>query len=102
MRTPAPFAVALLVLAVLAPATGCARKSVPAPTTPLVEQGRQSYAKYCATCHGPAGNGYAADNAPSLRSLTFLDSASDAFIRAGISRGRSGTAMAAFANILGG
>jgi len=97
-----PVVSALLLLAVLVPAVGCARKSVPARTMPLVEQGRQSYAKYCATCHGPAASGYAADNAPSLRSTTFLESASDAFIRAGISRGRPGTAMAAFANILGG
>ena len=103
MRPSVVFALArFMLLAVLASASGCVRKSVPAPATPLVEQGRQSYAKYCATCHGPAASGYAADNAPSLRSTTFLESASDAFIRAGISRGRPGTAMAAFANILGG
>jgi cytochrome c oxidase cbb3-type subunit 3/ubiquinol-cytochrome c reductase cytochrome c subunit len=104
MRPPSVlgFAVAFIVLAALAPATGCARKvSVPAPS-PLVEQGRQAYAKFCATCHGPAANGYAADNAPSLRSSTFLESASDSFISAGISRGRPGTAMAAFATVLGG
>ena len=103
MRAPVVFAFAVVV--VLAPATGCARKSLPTPTpapTPLVEKGRQVYAKFCATCHGPAANGYAADNSPSLRASTFLKSASDEFIRAGISRGRPGTAMAAFANILGG
>jgi len=105
MRLPVVFAfpVGFVALAALAPATGCARKSAPAPSPlPLVEKGRQSYARYCATCHGPAANGYIADNAPSLRSVTFLESASDDFIRAGISRGRPGTAMAAFANTLGG
>ncbi len=75
MRLPVVFAFATL--AALAPATGCARKSAQPPPSPLVEKGRQSYAKYCATCHGPAANGYIADNAPSLRSVTFLASASD-------------------------
>jgi cytochrome c oxidase cbb3-type subunit 3/ubiquinol-cytochrome c reductase cytochrome c subunit len=91
----------LLILALVA--GGCARKVASAPAqVPVVEQGRQAYGKFCATCHGPAANGYAADNAPSLRSLTFLSSASDAFLRAGIIRGRPGTAMAAFGRGLGG
>jgi len=81
--------------------SGCARKNTTA-TVPLVAQGRQTYARLCATCHGPAANGYAADNSPSLRSPTFLASASDAFLRAGIARGRPGTAMAAFGRALGG
>jgi cytochrome c oxidase cbb3-type subunit 3 len=103
MRLPVVFALAVgfVALAALTPATGCARKPAP-PPSPLVEKGRQSYARYCATCHGPAANGYIADNAPSLRAVTFLESASDDFIRAGISRGRPGTAMAAFARALGG
>jgi cytochrome c oxidase cbb3-type subunit 3/ubiquinol-cytochrome c reductase cytochrome c subunit len=99
MRSPLVFALA--VVAALVPATSCARKSEPAPS-PVVEKGRQAYAKYCATCHGPTAGGYVADNAPSLRAITFLESASDDFIRAGISRGRPGTAMAAFASSLGG
>jgi cytochrome c oxidase cbb3-type subunit III len=105
MRSPVVFAFAVLpvltVLAALAPGTGCARQPDPAPS-PVAEKGRQVYAKYCATCHGPAANGYVADNAPSLRAVTFLESASDDFIRAGISRGRPGTAMAAFASVFGG
>ena len=99
MRSPLVFALA--VVASLVPATSCACKSEPAPS-PVVEKGRQAYAKYCATCHGPTAGGYVADNAPSLRAITFLESASDDFIRAGISRGRPGTAMAAFASSLGG
>jgi cytochrome c oxidase cbb3-type subunit III len=82
---------------------GCARAVAPAPAPlPPVARGRQVYAKLCATCHGVAGNGYAADNAPSLRSPTFLASASEAFLRAAIQRGRPGTAMAAFSSALGG
>ena len=94
--------IAVLILALSA--GGCARKAAAPTSTPLtlVEQGRKAYATYCATCHGPEANGYKADNAPSLRSPTFLASASDAFITAGITRGRPGTAMAAFGRGLGG
>jgi cytochrome c oxidase cbb3-type subunit 3 len=80
---------------------GCARRKA-APESPVVARGRVAYAKFCATCHGVAANGYVADNAPSLRSPTFLGSASDAFLRAGIARGRPGTAMAGFGRLLGG
>jgi mono/diheme cytochrome c family protein/rhodanese-related sulfurtransferase len=73
--------------------------SAPAPTT---ERGRTLYAQLCATCHGPAGNGYASDNAPSLRTTTFLASATDAFLRDAITRGRPGTAMPAYGQGLGG
>ena len=67
-----------------------------------MQQGRVHYAKYCATCHGESAAGYVADNAPSLRSTTFLASASDDFLRAGITRGRPGTAMAGFGRSVGG
>ncbi|MGA1129695.1 MAG: hypothetical protein ACO3XN_06480, partial [Chthoniobacterales bacterium] len=46
--------------------------------------------------------GYAADNAPSLVTRTFLETASDAFLRDAIGRGRPGTAMAGFAAEVGG
>jgi cytochrome c oxidase cbb3-type subunit III len=81
-------------------AAGCARKTRAAASP--VEKGRQHYAKLCATCHGPAANGYAADNAPSLRSPTFLASATDEFLRAGITRGRPGTSMAGYGRLVGG
>jgi cytochrome c oxidase cbb3-type subunit 3/ubiquinol-cytochrome c reductase cytochrome c subunit len=80
----------------------CARKPAPAPPRPPVEKGRQLYATLCATCHGPQGNGYTSDNAPSLRTATFLASATDAFVNAAVTRGRPGTAMAAFGRALGG
>jgi cytochrome c oxidase cbb3-type subunit 3/ubiquinol-cytochrome c reductase cytochrome c subunit len=91
----------VLVLVLALAASGCARKSVKPPAA-VVAEGRKTYGKFCATCHGPEGSGYAADNSPSLRSATFLSSASDAFLRAGITRGRPGTAMAAFGRALGG
>jgi cytochrome c oxidase cbb3-type subunit 3/ubiquinol-cytochrome c reductase cytochrome c subunit len=80
---------------------GCGGRTQAAPN-PLVEKGKATYARLCATCHGPAGNGYVADNAPSLRSQTFLESATDEFIAAGITRGRPGTAMAAYGRAYGG
>src|SRR4051812_18188981 len=95
------FAVLLLALVGGCAIGGCARKTQAAPS-PAIEKGRQTYVKLCATCHGPAGNGYPADNAPSLRSATFLASATDAFLAAAITRGRPGTAMAAYGRAYGG
>jgi cytochrome c oxidase cbb3-type subunit 3 len=89
----------LLILALWA--GGCARRTVSAAST-VVDQGRQVYTKFCVTCHGVGANGYAADNAPSLRNPTFLATASDAFLRAGITRGRPGTAMAGYGRDVGG
>jgi cytochrome c oxidase cbb3-type subunit 3 len=91
-----------LILLVTLLVVGCAKPAETRNPVVSVEKGRQVYVKLCATCHGPAGNGYAADNAPSLRSLTFLASATDTFLNAGITRGRPGTAMGAFGRELGG
>ena len=46
--------------------------------------------------------GYAADNAPSLVSPTFRETAGDAFLRSAIERGRAGTAMAGYGRSVGG
>jgi cytochrome c oxidase cbb3-type subunit 3/ubiquinol-cytochrome c reductase cytochrome c subunit len=82
---------------------GCARKPAPpAPPATPVANGPALYAKYCATCHGPNRDGYRSDNAPSLRTTTFLASVSDPFLGEAITRGRPGTAMAAFGRALGG
>lgn len=72
------------------------------PFDPLVAVGARVYAKYCILCHGKGAEGYAADNAPSLISPTFQATATDEFVRAGIERGRPGTAMAGYAKALGG
>ncbi|MBK8253789.1 MAG: c-type cytochrome [Polyangiaceae bacterium] len=65
-------------------------------------KGLSAYFKYCALCHGQDANGYAADNAPSLVSQTFLESASNEFLWRGIKEGRPGTAMAAYGKMHGG
>jgi cytochrome c oxidase cbb3-type subunit 3 len=67
-----------------------------------IEAGARAYAHYCQLCHAKDGTGYAADNAPSLVSKTFLESASDDFIAQGIRMGRPGTAMAAYGKVRGG
>ena len=99
--------------------TACPRKSppeavpssIPQPAPPKasvtpredrVHAGKELYDKYCKLCHGAEGKGYAADNAPSLVSKTFLESASDSFIARGIRVGRSNTAMAAYGKSRGG
>jgi len=65
-------------------------------------EGRDLYLRYCALCHAKDGTGYAADNAPSLISRTFLESADDAFIASAIRLGRSRTAMGAYGKSRGG
>lgn len=91
-----------------APATAGAASA--AGTAPIAAAGGRTpppdgaalYVKYCALCHGPEGKGYAADNAPSLVSTSFLESATDTFIAGGIRMGRPGTAMAAYGKQRGG
>jgi len=94
VRQPAHTALLATLLAV-----GCTHK--PAAGQP-VAQGPELYAKYCATCHGIDREGYKSDNAPSLRTDTFLATASSYFLREAITRGRPGTAMAAYGRALGG
>ncbi len=82
------------------PATASASAQLSAD--PLAAIGAKHYEHYCQLCHAKDGSGYAADNAPSLISKTFLESASDEFIASGIRLGRSGTPMAAYGKVRGG
>jgi cytochrome c oxidase cbb3-type subunit 3 len=61
-----------------------------------------TYARLCAPCHADDGTGYRADHAPSLVNPTFLETASDEFLRRSIIFGRPGTSMAAYGKALGG
>src|SRR5688572_27736821 len=91
-----------LVGRVLAPSPARAEEArTPAPRT-STDTGRELYARYCQLCHAPDATGYAADEAPSLVSPTFLESASDAYIARGIRFGRPNTAMAAYGKARGG
>lgn len=60
------------------------------------------YARSCAPCHGDDAKGYKADHAPSLVNPTFLQSATDEFLRRSIADGRPGTSMAAYGHGMGG
>lgn len=61
------------------------------------------YKKYCALCHGENREGYAADNAPSLRSHSLMaTSNSTNFLRYTVQYGRAGTAMAGYLDGQGG
>src|SRR5215212_2200290 len=99
----ATFARGLLLLTAVAAGPVIVGRSTPPPLPPPTASldGGQLFKTYCQLCHGPEGKGYAADNAPSLVSATFLATASDEFLRAGIGRGRPGTAMAGYARDLG-
>lgn len=63
---------------------------------------KQTYGKFCAPCHGADLKGYVADHAPSLVNQTFLESATDAYIRQSIALGRPGTSMPAYTKQRGG
>lgn len=71
------------------------------PRQPPID-GAPLYQRYCALCHGKDASGYAADNAPSLVSRTFLESAGNGFIARAIRLGRPGTPMAAYGKPRGG
>jgi cytochrome c oxidase cbb3-type subunit 3 len=64
--------------------------------------GKPLYLALCKPCHGADAKGYAADHAPSLINPTFLESASDDFLRRSIIAGRPGTSMAAYGKARGG
>jgi len=84
-------------------ATPSAHASAPAASagSPQAE-GARVFERYCQLCHAKDATGYAADNAPSLVSKTFLESAPDELIAMGIRMGRPGTAMAAYGKVRGG
>jgi len=84
------------------PAPAPVRDASAVDAHPASLSGPQMYLALCAQCHGKDLKGYVADNAPSMISPTFLESATDDFLRASISTGRPGTAMAAYSDKLGG
>lgn len=74
----------------------------PSPPPTTAADAKQTYDKLCAPCHGVNLKGYVADHAPSLINQTFLESASDAYLKQSILRGRPGTSMPAYGKALGG
>ena len=74
----------------------------PIELTASEEHGRTIYGRMCAVCHGAAGEGYKADQAPALAHRDFLASVTDAFLRTAIANGRGGTTMSAWSKERGG
>ncbi len=91
-------------VALLLVACGGATPASPTPPAPATFEAdaAQIYARYCALCHGPDGEGYASDNATRLRGQGFLRTATDDFLALAIARGRSHTAMAGYLDQFGG
>jgi cytochrome c oxidase cbb3-type subunit 3/ubiquinol-cytochrome c reductase cytochrome c subunit len=73
-----------------------------APLNETQRHGRDLYGRMCAVCHGRAGEGYAADQAPALAQPDFLASVSDNALRNAISFGRPGTTMSAWSTLRSG
>lgn len=61
------------------------------------QRGAEVYAAHCAACHGARGEG---GTGTALANRVFLATATDAFLRHTVARGRSGTPMPAFAGQL--
>lgn len=70
--------------------------------TPTARHGEELYDRTCAVCHGRAGEGYAADQAPALAQADFLATVTDDYLRRAITLGRSGTTMSAWSTARGG
>ena len=70
--------------------------------TPAERRGSELYGRMCAVCHGPAGEGYKADQAPAVGHPEFLSSASDVFLHAAVANGRTDTTMSAWSVHRGG
>lgn len=86
---------------------GAARPGIPGVDPGSTAQfagmpGKPLYMALCKQCHGEDARGYAADHAPSLVNPTFLESATDDFLRHSITTGRPGTSMAAYGKSRGG
>jgi cytochrome c oxidase cbb3-type subunit 3/ubiquinol-cytochrome c reductase cytochrome c subunit len=65
-------------------------------------RGEYLYRRMCVVCHGASGQGYAADQAPSLSHGDFLAAVEDGYLRLAIQEGRSGTTMSAWSSFRGG
>lgn len=105
-----PLSVAVLALPLLAPAPAAAAdayeyRTIGPPralTNAQAAQAAANYDRYCALCHGADREGYANDNAPSLKSKQLLQSAVPHGILRPLSYGRAGTAMGGYLDEVGG
>ncbi len=94
MKLPSPLFAWLGVLGacVASGALECGRRV----QTQTEQRGAELYGRMCAVCHGARGEGYKADQAPTLRHPDYLGTVTDEALRAAIARGRAGTTMSAW------
>jgi cytochrome c oxidase cbb3-type subunit 3/ubiquinol-cytochrome c reductase cytochrome c subunit len=104
MRRAYPLAtIGLLAVVACKPTSKAAQPSSDASARDAAPvDGATTFASLCSQCHGADATGYKADNAPSLVSPTFLESATDEQLRRSIVDGRPGTSMAAYGTSRGG
>jgi cytochrome c oxidase cbb3-type subunit 3/ubiquinol-cytochrome c reductase cytochrome c subunit len=93
--------VQLVVLVLLGVASGTLECGGARRTAPQA-RGEYVYGRMCAVCHGPRGQGYAADRAPTLTHADYLAAVDDGYLRTAINEGRSGTTMSAWSAFRGG
>jgi cytochrome c oxidase cbb3-type subunit 3/ubiquinol-cytochrome c reductase cytochrome c subunit len=91
----------VLLVVLLGVASGTLECGGIAPTA-KEQRGAHLYARMCSVCHGPTGQGYAADRAPSLTHPDYLAAVEDGYLRTAILDGRSGTTMSAWSSFRGG
>jgi cytochrome c oxidase cbb3-type subunit 3/ubiquinol-cytochrome c reductase cytochrome c subunit len=91
----------IVVVIVLGVASGTLECGGTTPTAPE-RRGEKLYALMCSVCHGPTGQGYAADQAPSLTHADFLAAVEDGYLRLAILEGRGGTTMSAWSSFRSG
>ncbi|HEY3666859.1 MAG TPA: c-type cytochrome, partial [Polyangiaceae bacterium] len=75
MRRPQTLLV-LLFSALIIVLSGCRK-----PVSPQLTKGAELYGRMCAVCHGAAGEGYKADQAPRLAQPDFQASVTDQYLR---------------------
>ena len=93
----------LLILPGLSSAIAVEHLSDPRKLTPEQEaRAAENYKKYCTLCHGENREGYANDNAPSLRSRSLFESGIPHAVLRPIQYGRHGTPMAGYLDEVGG
>ena len=92
-----------LLLGLFACRSGAPAPSAATPSSPGTDQrAAMMYVTYCALCHGNDRAGYAADQAPSLRSPELMGRAPLSLLTRTVEYGRPDTAMAGFGHAVGG
>ena len=97
LRRSLPSLLRIALVVVLGLASGTLECGGAQPTA-QEHRGERLYRRMCSVCHGATGQGYAADQAPSLTHGDFLAAVEDGYLRVAILEGRGGTTMSAWSS----